>query len=271
VLVVILALLAAGLRLWRLESLPSGLHGDECVVGIKALRIINGQEPLTPYVPECGGFPAGAIWLTLLVIKAIGPHTILSVRLSAVIAGIVGVLALYFFARRWLPAAPVAAPDEEYREQKPSVSWEPLAIALLAGVLLAVSNWHLHLTRVGHALAPWPPFAILSAWAALEALRRAPQCQLTRIKTHRDVDAGGRGIGAWVLRLQWARCAVGYSHAVRRDSPHSKRDRAEKWRAWCGERAASRWRVAGWSHSDSVASPGLYAPELERDFEEGRA
>ncbi|MCB0167628.1 MAG: glycosyltransferase family 39 protein, partial [Anaerolineae bacterium] len=113
-------LLAAGLRLYHLPSLPPGLNFDEAGNGVAALDILDGhpqvwwrigggKEPLWPY-------------LVALSTAVLGPSP-LALRLPAALFGILTVAAVYpltlaLFRRRYL--------------------------ALLAMLGLALSDWHLH-------------------------------------------------------------------------------------------------------------------------------
>ena len=121
-----IVLLAAFLRLYRLDQLPPGLHFDEAFKGVMARELITGpdhpifftenltEEPMMEY----------ATALSFLVFGDTAWH----IRLVAAFAGITTIIALYFLARQMF-----------------SQRW----VALLATFVLAILYWHLNFSRLG--------------------------------------------------------------------------------------------------------------------------
>jgi predicted membrane-bound mannosyltransferase len=84
-------LVAAGLRLYRLPELPLGLHYDEAANGILASEIARGVE--TPiFIPSYTGKEVLFFYWTALWMKLLGT-TPLALRLSAALAGLATVAA----------------------------------------------------------------------------------------------------------------------------------------------------------------------------------
>ncbi len=141
-------LFAAILRLWDLSEIPHGFHGDEAVSGLEAERIWR-ENGIGPYTGAALGEPTGPLYVVALAIRIFG-ETIFAVRFVSVLAGVLTIVVLYFFARRFF-------------------DWK---MALLAAFLLTISNWHLHFSRIGFPVAAWPLFVLLGVWFLLEAIER---------------------------------------------------------------------------------------------------
>jgi 4-amino-4-deoxy-L-arabinose transferase-like glycosyltransferase len=135
------------LRAHDLDSLPHGMHGDEADSGLEGLRILH-QGWIGLYSPLALGRPTGPLYLTAITVALMG-NTILAVRMIPMIMGVLTVLALYFVVRRNGSA--------------------PLAL-MTAGVL-AVMNWHIHISRIAFHPATWGLVVVLAAGALLEATR----------------------------------------------------------------------------------------------------
>ncbi len=139
-LLVAVVVLALGLRIWQLESLPPGFHFDEAFEGLEAWRIYRdpayrplfltgnfGVLPLNPY--------ANALMFAL-VDQLGGTVTPAVMRLTSAIVGALTVLALYGLAYELTRL--------DRRTARPS----PL-FPLLAAAVLAIMQWHLHFSRMG--------------------------------------------------------------------------------------------------------------------------
>ena len=140
---------AALLRFYHLVSMPLGLHGDEAVAGIEALRILRDGY-IGPYTTSALGQPLGPMYFMALPVKLLG-NTILAVRVLPALWGALSIPALWWLARRHLP-----------EKNAP-------AIALLAAGSLTFLNWHLHFSRIGFPVGLWPLWTILSITVLLEA------------------------------------------------------------------------------------------------------
>ena len=118
-----IVLLAVALRAYRLGDWTTGMHGDEGEVGAEALSILEGGRP-SPF--EVGWFAQSNVyyWCVALTMKAFGTG-LAGLRLFALVAGVLTVPALYLLVRRWFG----------------------VRAALLAGVLLAISDVAIHFGR----------------------------------------------------------------------------------------------------------------------------
>lgn len=140
--------LAAFLRLYRLDAIPFGLHGDEAWTGLDARRVLR-EGWIGPYVGSAMGQPTGPLYWAAIVVKTFGDG-VYQVRMSMAILGIVTIPLTYgagslLFDRR---------------------------VGLLAATLLALSEWHLHFSRLGFMVISWPMMEMASlvlVWWALRA------------------------------------------------------------------------------------------------------
>ena len=164
--VVLLTIAAAFLRVYRLEEIPAGFHGDEALTGIEGIRILN-EGWIGPYTSSALGQLTGPFYLTALTIWLLDA-SIFSVRLSMGLFGIATVPAAYLLLRigfgRW--------------------------IALFGTFALAVSYWHLHFSRLGFGVVPLAFVSTVAALALLWAMK--------------SYDAGGpegrrRNIWSWFV------------------------------------------------------------------------
>ncbi len=141
--------IAAFLRVYRLAELPPGLHGDEALTGLDALRIVN-EGWIGPYVGSALGQTTGPFYLTAFIFKLAEP-TLFTVRLSMAILGIATVPLAYLFFRvgfgRW--------------------------VAVFATIALVFEYWHLYYSRTAFPLISMPLMTSLGGLAVLLAIRSA--------------------------------------------------------------------------------------------------
>jgi len=142
---VILTCFAAALRLYRLGTLPGGLHHDEASNGMLALDILNGSYPI--FFSAYTGKEAGFMYLVALSITLFG-KTIFAIRLPAALAGAALVPALFLAGRRAIGTRG----------------------ALLASGAAAVAPWLLHINRIGFRATLLPLLLTLWVWLLLRAL-----------------------------------------------------------------------------------------------------
>jgi hypothetical protein len=139
--IVVLLLVAAGLRFYELPGLPPGLNFDEAGNGVAALDILDGaprlwwrigggKEPAWPYIVATSSLVLGRIPL--------------AIRLPAALIGVLTVAAVYPLLRRMFWGR----------------SGISVALFTMAGV--AVSGWHLHFSRLGFRAVLLPLFSTLA-------------------------------------------------------------------------------------------------------------
>ncbi len=145
--VLLLTAVAAFLRVYRLEEIPAGFHGDEAWTGIEGLRILQ-HGWIGPYTTSAMGQATGPFYLTALLIWLLDASRF-SVRLSMGIFGIATVPAAHLLLRlgfgRWA--------------------------ALFGTTALTFSYWHLHFSRLGFGLISLAFVAALAAITLLWAMR----------------------------------------------------------------------------------------------------
>ena len=145
--VLLLTAVAAFLRVYRLEEIPAGFHGDEAWTGIEGLRILK-EGWIGPYTTSAMGQATGPFYLTALVIWLLDVSRF-SVRLSMGLFGIATIPAAHLLLRlgfgRW--------------------------VALFGASALTVSYWHLHFSRLGFGLISLAFAGTVAATALLWAMR----------------------------------------------------------------------------------------------------
>ncbi|MCJ7736782.1 MAG: glycosyltransferase family 39 protein, partial [Anaerolineae bacterium] len=148
----LIVLLAAFLRLYRIADLPPGDGYDPAWYGVDALDILKGNLPV--YLPTNIGREAMFSYIVALCVAAtgVGPHAI---HLASALIGLLTVPATYLVAD-----ALFAREDGHLRDYG----------GLLSAVMLAVSFWHQHWSRYGVRAILVPLFAALSLWALAHTL-----------------------------------------------------------------------------------------------------
>lgn len=145
--VLMLTAVGAILRVYRLEEIPAGFHGDEAWTGIEGLRILK-EGWIGPYTTSALGQASGPFYLTALVIWLLDASKF-SVRLSMGLFGIATIPTAHLLLRlgfgRW--------------------------VALFGTTALTVSYWHLHFSRLGFGVVPLAFASTAAAAALLWAMR----------------------------------------------------------------------------------------------------
>ena len=143
--VLVVVVLATFLRVYRLNEFPPALYWDEAFDGYDALRVVQtpshpiffegdtGREPLTIYLQALGIIVWGNREWTLRIVPAL--------------LGIVTIPALYRMTRTWF--------NEDARAKE---------IGLLAAGMLAVSFWHVDLSRLSLRAIAYPLLGVVTLW-----------------------------------------------------------------------------------------------------------
>lgn len=119
------------LRTFALGQVPPGLYHDEAYNGLDALEVLAGQRP-TYFAANHGREPL-YIYLIAATIGFLG-RTPGALRLAAAICGTLTIPAVYLMARRWFDRR----------------------VAALSAVVLAITLWHVHLSRIGFRAVALP-------------------------------------------------------------------------------------------------------------------
>jgi len=145
-LVALVLLLAAFLRLYRLEDLPPGVFIDETNAAMDALEILDGKR-VSPFATGWFQTPTLYAYYMAGLFRVLGV-SFLALKLASVLPGLLTVAGLYPLARR---------------------AFGPLP-ALLSLFLLATARWHVHMSRWGwNALLP-PLGQVLMVYLLLRGL-----------------------------------------------------------------------------------------------------
>jgi len=129
--ILLILAVAVFFRLWRINSAPPGLFGDEAVNGLDALDVLAGRGRI--FFPANYGREGLHMYLIAAFFRLLGV-TPLAIRLPSVLAGILTTLTTYWLGRELFAAE---APD--FR----------LIVPLLAALWLATAYWHVHFSRFG--------------------------------------------------------------------------------------------------------------------------
>jgi len=165
--VIWLGLLAitAGLRLWQLDRLPPGLFFDEAYNGVDARALLEGQAWPLYFVGNNGREPLFIYWQALWV--ALLGYTPYALRVAAAVIGSLTVPVCYYAACHLIPTATT---EEERTARRGLLVWP----ALVAATVLALSFWHLSLSRLAFRVILLPPLSALALalfWRAWQSGR----------------------------------------------------------------------------------------------------
>jgi len=148
IVLILLLAFAFALRVYELDAIPLGFHGDEALTALDAMWILE-EGWIGPYVYPSGlGQPTGPLYFVAIVFWLLEP-SVFSVRLAMALIGVSAVLFTYLAAREMTS----------------------VRIALIAAFLFAVMRWHLHLSRTGLMLGAWPAVFAATLWLLFSARR----------------------------------------------------------------------------------------------------
>ncbi|NJP07133.1 MAG: hypothetical protein HC837_16695 [Chloroflexaceae bacterium] len=148
----LIALLALGLRFYQITELPYGLWRDEARHGLYALRMLNDPGYRPVYIASSSlNIPALGIYPFALALHLWGIHP-WSLRTVTALAGALTVL-------------PVAALTWQLCQQR--------LVTLLAAALLAVSSWHVSISRFSYPTIFDPLLSLTALWLLLVGFEAA--------------------------------------------------------------------------------------------------
>jgi 4-amino-4-deoxy-L-arabinose transferase-like glycosyltransferase len=146
--VLAITLLAAAVRIYRIESFPPGLHGDEAWTGLDARRVLH-EGWIGPYVGSALGQPSGPLYWTAAVFKVIGDG-LLQLRLSMALLGIATVPLTYWAAHQMFDRR----------------------TALVSAVLMAFMGWHILFSRTAFMVTAQPLVEVIFLGMLFSAYKR---------------------------------------------------------------------------------------------------
>jgi hypothetical protein len=140
--IIFILAVAVFFRFDRIGRIPPGLNPDEATHALNALEVLQGQ--ITIYSPDEGS--TGALWRYLLALNfSLLGSSILSLRVFASAVGAASVGVAYLVVRE-VSLTPLTWWPREGPRRLSNVVWHE-SIALIAALLLAVSYWHVDLSR----------------------------------------------------------------------------------------------------------------------------
>lgn len=160
----IITILAAFLRFWQLGINPPSLTWDEVAWGYNAYSLgVDGRDEFGRFLPldyieSFGDFkPVVYAYLDVIPVKLFGLNEF-AVRFPSAFFGTLTVLLTYFLTKRIFSS----------REKS---SLHNIHIALLASFFLAISPWHINLSRAAFEANVATFFLVAGVWAFLKALQ----------------------------------------------------------------------------------------------------
>jgi len=154
----IIVVLALGLRLYKVSENPPAMSWDEVSIGYNAYSILKtGKDEHGIFMPvdafaSYGDYkPPLAIYITVPFIAVFGFNE-LAVRLPFVIFGTLTVLMTYYLVLELF--------------QKSKIKYQ---LSILSSLLLAVSPWHINISRAGFEANIALFFVVLGIWLVLSA------------------------------------------------------------------------------------------------------
>lgn len=190
-----IVLLALALRLYEIDQLPFGLWRDEARHGLTGLRMAAETSYRPVYVTDLGvQLPGLGLAPFAVTLQLVGVH-LWTMRLVTAVAGALTALPVYALVTRLTTAL---ERDDSSREPAAPLSPPARGVGLLAALLLAISSWHITISRFSFPTV----FEPLLTWTGLWLLDRALR------------PAGGRAGGAQAVALTGALAGVCFGLAA---------------------------------------------------------
>ena len=140
-LLIAIILLAAFLRLYRINSLPPSAGYDQAAYGVDALKILQGERPI--FIPSNFGREALFSYLVALCFLVLGQDAT-AIYVASTIVGVLTIPAVYLVSEEMFST-----------EEGALARWS----GMLAALAVAVCHWHLSWSRLGMRAVLVPPFA----------------------------------------------------------------------------------------------------------------
>ena len=158
-------LVATALRLFAFGQVPPGLYHDEAYHGLDVVDILQGR--LSFYFPANNGREPLFIYMIALAVGILG-RSPFALRMAAFFAGL-------------LTVAATAAMGRALFSRR---------VGLLAAAVLAVTLWHVHLSRVGFRAVLLPLFVALAVWQAALGVKETQSQGRDRGRSRHWIAAG---------------------------------------------------------------------------------
>ncbi|OGG11333.1 hypothetical protein A2Z00_02555 [Candidatus Gottesmanbacteria bacterium RBG_13_45_10] len=172
ILLLLIVVLAMTLRVYQMNHNPPSLSWDEVSIGYNAYSIVKtGKDehgrflPLDAFVAYGDYKPPFAIYATAPFVALLGLNE-LSVRLPSALFGTLTVLLTYFLVQELFWVYMKKAKRDKFSLL---VCWIPL----FAAALLAISPWHINISRAGFEANIALFFVVLGTYLVLRAQRNS--------------------------------------------------------------------------------------------------
>ena len=154
IILLLIFILAVFLRFYKLGSNPPGIYWDEAAIGIDAYTLSEnlkdqyGRSWHQLIFPSYGDYKAPVyIWLTAISVKIFGLNEF-AVRFPSAFFGSLTVLLVYYLVKELFSNFTSEEPkvtSEVFNHQSLIINHLPI----ISMILLAISPWHLHFSRIG--------------------------------------------------------------------------------------------------------------------------
>ena len=157
ILLILIIILSFSLRVYRLSDVPAGFFCDEASIGYNAYSILHYgtdeyDKPFPFFFQAFGDYKSPIqTYFTVFPIALFGLSEF-SVRITSVIFGTLNIFAIYLLSKQLFI---------KYKYNSP--------IALLSSLLLAISPWHIHFSRIAFEMMPFTFFTTLGLYFFLKA------------------------------------------------------------------------------------------------------
>lgn len=145
----VLAILALAffLRVYRLDDLTGGMHGDEGETGMEGIRILEGNR-VSPFMTGWFAHPNFSFWSVALSMAAFG-KTLFGLRILSTILGVLMIVPFYLLVRMWFG----------------------VRTAIIAGILLAIMDVSIFFGKLGLNNIMTPLFLVGGIYFLARGLR----------------------------------------------------------------------------------------------------
>ncbi len=187
---IIVLIIAAFFRLYKLDENPRYLDIDEAVGGLKAEKALTTGDfqffySIDPMVMKREPFTHEGLYVNLIALSfALFGKSIWAIRVTSAVIGLLTVLGIFLLSREIFQAWP-RPPTQQDKTLLYGIN--PNTAALACAFLLAVSFWHTLFSRIGFNATLTPLPTVFAFWFLVRAT-----CRSGRI---RDFILGGIFLG----------------------------------------------------------------------------
>jgi 4-amino-4-deoxy-L-arabinose transferase-like glycosyltransferase len=202
----IILIIAAVLRLWKLDSIPPSLTSDEAALGYNAYSILKtGKDEYGKLLPvifkSFGDYKPGLyVYLTVPFVAVFGLNEF-STRLPSSLAGVIAVWLLYKIVIDFKKREKL-----EVGNRKASTI---TSLEILAPAMLAISPWHIHFSRGAWEVNVALTLTLAAIWYFIKALRNSKYliysavCFTLTLLTYQGAKLSSAIVLALLLLIYW--------------------------------------------------------------------